>query len=93
MKKRHRLRESINESPKTNLLENNWRQGLRLNIERRHELTTLKGEERISGEEKTQVIALPHPFLNILERGLLSVEKRRTTHLKLPSVLVRQKVR
>ena len=64
-KERHWLGDRIHEHPKTNLFEHLGRKSLLLITKRGHQLPTLKSEEGVSREEKTEVVTFTNPLLKV----------------------------
>ena len=91
-KKRHGFRDGVNERPKLDLLKSSGGKGHPLVARRRQQPASMKHEEAAGRKEKTQMVALSDPSLQIFERSRPPLEEPRTTCHKFRSILVRQSV-
>ena len=92
---RNGIREGVDEAPKFYLLQSRLRERSTLVIiftEALQQAPTLKGEESLSGKNQPQMAAFPEPLLQVPTACGTSGKQLRPTRLKLPTILVRNKV-
>ena len=91
-KERHRFGDSVDERPELYLLERRRRESRSPLAKGGHLLTALEGEQGVSREQKTKVVAFSNPSLKIQKGSGSPLQHSRAKSSKFRAVFVRQEV-